>query len=359
MHRTRAWRWWAVALFVAVLGVLACTVGIHTDKEALKYIGCAEQLLQGDVHDLFGNYAKYGSYILFITPFIVVGLPLFAVVAQLVLAVFAAQALGRIAQRITGSTLAADIAFVFALFCFPLQQWVLALYTESFFASVSVIFLERITRPGRADTLTWVLALIVLFARPVGLLFVGPAAIWKLVDTGSIHVPMWLRNTGYGMILLVAICIPGIARDQMAPIVEAHVICGFPERPGAMQDFEGSTVLEAQCHLYAHNGLGYTLGLFVRRVVSLFTLPRDYFSGILNAFLTGHYALFLLAAWGWWFWRKHLVVGLLCAIFLLNVLLVGLTHDEWSERFLVPMWPIVLLFAAFGTALIHEKKLAA
>ncbi len=347
-----------MAIFMVMLVVLACTNGIRTDKEALKYISCAEQLVQGDVHDLFGNYAKYGSYVLFIAPFIAVGFPLIAVFAQLLLAVFAAYALGRIAERITGSSVAADLAFVFALLCIPLQQWVLALYTESFFASISVVFLERISRDGRADLFTWTLALIVLFARPVGSLFVGPAVIWKLVGTGFVHVPTCLRNVGYGMTLLLAISIPGIRRDQLAPIVEAHVICGYPERPDAMRDFEGSTVLAAQYHLYVHNGISYTVGLFARRVASLFTLPREYFSRTLNVFLFGHYVLFLLAAFGWWRWRRHGVSGLLVAIFLLNVLLVGLTHDEWSERFLVPLWPIVLLFAASGIALICDKRLA-
>ena len=43
---------------------------------------------------------------------------------------------------------------------------------------------------------------------------------------------------------------------------------------------------------------------------------------------------------------------------LVNTLLVGLTHDEWSGRFLVPLWPIIVIMAALGVWDLWTKRIA-
>jgi hypothetical protein len=357
MTERRTLRWVAAAVFVALVSALAASGHVLQDKEALKYVGCAQDVLRGDVHDLLGNYLKYGTYVLFLLPFVAIGLPQWAVLAQALLAVAAAFAAARMVERITEDRRAGDIAFVLLLACIPLQQWVLALYTESFFASIAVLFLERITRPGRADAAGIALGLVLMFARPIGMLIVGPALLWKLADQLPIPFPRKLRNAGYTIVLLIAISLPGIARDQLAPIVEGHVICGFPELPDAMDNFHGSSILDAQISLFKHSP-SYATGLFFRRVGSLFTLTRSYYSTAHNAFLAAHYVLLVLAFYGWWRWRTQAVVGLLAVLVLLNALLVGLTHDEWSGRFLVPLWPLFLIMAALGLWDLWTKRLA-
>lgn len=357
MTERRTLRWVIGAAFVAVMILLVASGHVLADKEALKYVGCAQDVLRGDVHDLLGNYLKYGTYILFLMPFLAIGLSHWTVLAQALLALAAAFAAARMMERISDDRRSGDLAFVLMLVCIPLQQWVLALYTESFFASIAVLFLERITRPGRADVASIALGLVLVFARPVGMLFVGPALLWKLRDQVHMPFPRMLRNAGYAIVLLVAISLPGIARDQLAPIVEGHVICGFPELPGAMDQFHGSSILDAQVSLFRHSP-SYAIGLFFRRVGSLFTLPRSYYSTAHNAFLAAYYALLVLALYGWWRWRSQAVVGLLVVALLLNTLLVGLTHDEWSGRFLVPLWPIIVIMAALGVWDLWTKRIA-
>jgi hypothetical protein len=347
MSERRTLRWVIGAAFVALVIALAASGHVLADKEAIKYVGCAQDVLRGDAHDLLGNYLKYGTYVLFLLPFVAFGLSQWAVLAQALLAVAAAFAAARLVERITHDRRSGDIAFVLMLACVPLQQWVLALYTESFFASIAILFLERITRPGRVDAAGLALGLVLVFARPIGLLFVGPAFLWKLADQLHIPFPRKLRNVGYALVLLLAISLPGIARDQLAPIVEGHVICGFPELPDAMNSFQGSSILDAQISLFQHSP-SYATGLFFRRVGSLFTLNRSYYSPAHNAFLAAHYVLLLLALYGGWRWRTQAVVGLIAVVVLLNALLVGLTHDEWSGRFLVPLWPLFLILAALG-----------
>ena len=44
-----------VARFLVLLAALWAIRGIHDDKEALKYIGCAQALLRGDAPDRIGR----------------------------------------------------------------------------------------------------------------------------------------------------------------------------------------------------------------------------------------------------------------------------------------------------------------
>jgi len=60
------------------------------------------------------------------------------------------------------------------------------------------------------------------------------------------------------------------------------------------------------------------------------------------------YLLFVLAAVGWWRWKADTLAGLFLTVVLLNVVLIGLTYDEWNGRFLVPLWPLIIAFAATG-----------
>ncbi len=341
LSRTRGF---LVALFFVLLAALWATRGIHDDKEALKYIGCARDLLRGDAHDLVGRYKAYASYVLFLLPSVALGAPELAVIAQAVLAVLAAFALARLVERLSGSARAGTIALALALLCYPLQEWVLALYTESFFVSIAVLFLERATRPGRTPWTVFLLGAVLLFARPNGILFVLPALIWEMRE--PFQVPQLLRPAACAAMLLLVAVLPGVPREHLGVIVEGHVICGFPERPGALEDFHGTTILAAQRALFQEPA--YAAGLFLRRAASLFTLTRPYYSAGHNRLLMPFYLLFVLAAVGWWRWKADTLAGLFLTVVLLNVVLIGLTYDEWNGRFLVPLWPLIIAFAATG-----------
>lgn len=335
-------RWMILAAHLVFLFGILMHQGLLMDKEASKYIGCAMEVLQGDFHDLTGNYLKYGAYVLFILPFVAVGLPPLAVVAQIVLGILAASALGRFVQRWTGSKATGMIAMSIFLLCYPIQVWTLALYTESFFMSVSILFVERITRTQRLDAGSMALAALVLFARPVGMLIVGPGLLWKMTEGLPTTYRKSLRWAGYATVLVVAIYLPGLKPAQMAPIVEAHVIAGIPEDPGAMEHFAGTSIVEAQGFLLQRHGLIAWIELAGRRMASLFTLHRPYYSLGHNWIMAVHYLLYPLAILGWWRGPKDPASQLIATTLLLYTLLIGLTHDEWSGRFLVPMMPWII-----------------
>jgi hypothetical protein len=224
-----------------------------------------------------------------------------------------------------------------------------ALYTESFFTCMAVLFLERITRDERPKWSVWLFASIVLFTRPVGILFVGPAIIWWISNAagGERRALWWLIQ---GAFLLAVLALPGIDRDKLRIIVEGEVISGSSRYPGAIDRLEGSSVMAAQWLLIKEHPVGEVLGLFFRRISSLFTLTRPWYSSGHNALLAAHYLLYPLAVIGWIRYRRDRRIALLSIVLLFNALLIGFTYDEWSGRFLVPLFPILILFAASGVA---------
>jgi hypothetical protein len=82
--------------------------------------------------------------------------------------------------------------------------------------------------------------------------------------------------------------------------------------------------------------------LFLRRAASLLNLTRPYYSTAHNALNGLWMLLYPLALWGLWRWRSHPTVRLVAAMLVLHIVLVGLTHDEWSGRFVVPLLPWVV-----------------
>ena len=331
-----------------LLGALFFHQGIHADKEALKYIGCAEAVLQGDLTDLTGNYLKYAGYVAFLLPFVAIGEPLLAVLAQVVLGIIAARALGRLTARISGSASLGDLSMALFLLCPLIQTWTLALYTEHFFLCLSVLFLEQIERTTWNHPNTVVMGLFVLTTRPVGVLFVVPALLWKW----SASRPTVIRNSflviGTAMLLAGALSIPRIARPQLEPIASGQVVAGVGGTDAT--GFDGRTILDAQRFLLGRTSLGEWSMITLQRMASLFTLTRPYFSTEHNAVNGLFYALYPLALVGLWRSRHDDRIHLLIVVLLLNAFLAGLTHDEWSGRFIVPLIPhlIVLACSAFA-----------
>lgn len=327
--------------------------GIHADKEALKYLGCAEQVLHGDLHDLLGNYLPYGTYILFLLPFVAMGLPLLAVPVQVALSVLAAQALGRLTSRMAGDGRAGTLATGLFLLCIPIQAWTLSLYTESLFTSLLCLLLDQVLareKPGR-----WALplALLVLFGRPVGLLFVGPLLIWWLGARWS--PPM--RAAACAGVLGVALFNPRVAAPQLEIIAGSDVLCGCGNDPAATVGFHGRSVFDTQVHLVERHGAAPHAMLVMKRFASLFTFTRPSYSRSHNLVLMAYYLLYPLAVAGLWWMRERRLAGPFIAIPAIYALLVGFTCDEWSGRFLVPLLPVIIAPAAMGVMyFLHAQR---
>ncbi len=327
--------------------------GILADKEALKYIGCAEQVLHGDFHDLFGNYVKYASYVVFLLPFLAIGAPELAIVAQIILGIAAAFALSRLAERTTKDPRTGSMTMVLFLLSPLIQTWALALYTEYFFTCLSVLFMERAARIPYRDPILVFLGAVTLFARPVGIFFVVPVLLWRLMDTWSPRMRSAVVLLGSAAVIVVVIAVPKVEHAQLLPIAQGQVIAGV----GGVQNnvFQEHTIADAQRSLLGQVGITAWCKITFQRMVALITLTRPHYSAFHNAINTGWMLLYPLALLGAWRARREPLVQLLVSILIPYVVFIGLTHAEWSGRFMVPLLPWVFVLATVGTS--RSKKL--
>lgn len=339
-------RWIIIGLHLLLLIAIGMQQGILVDKEALKYTGCARAVLQGDFGDLTGNYLKYAGYILFLLPFVALDSLWLAVVTQIIVGVVAAERLARYSERITGNVALGRIAMALFLLCPLIQTWTLALYTEHFFTCMVIIYLERMDRVRKFDGLSLVLSAIVLLSRPVGMFFVIPALVWKWTNGHTLRHQI-LTATVCGLALLVAaVFIPRIEHAQLAPIATGQVIAGIGGTDAT--NFTGSTIAHAHHQLLNRVGVSEWCSITVRRIASLFTLTRPYYSAPHNIANALFFLLYPLAVLGIVRHRSNAHLRPLVTILVLNIAIVGLTHDEWSGRFMVPLLPIIIVLATMG-----------
>ncbi|HPF89632.1 MAG TPA: hypothetical protein PLL57_03140 [Flavobacteriales bacterium] len=336
-------RWVIIGLHLVLLAGLYLHQGILADKEALKYIGCAKDVLQHDLSDLTGNYLKYAAYILFLVPFTAIGQVWLAVPVQVLIGILAAAALGRFTERSTGNKGLGQLAFALFLLCPLVQTWTLALYTDHFFTCSVILFLERLDHAQRPSLPVVLLGLLALFARPVGMFFVVPSILWKLMERTPAPFKHRAVLLGSAILFLFAITVPRVEQAQLAPIAAGQVIAGVGGHP--IVDLEGSTIADAQCHLLDHRGVAAWSLITGGRILSLFALTRAHFSTAHNALNMPFYALYPLALFGLWSCWLNARVRLLTLLLLLNMLLIGFTHDEWSGRFTVPLLPWIIFMA--------------
>lgn len=337
--------WWILATHALLLLGIFSIQGILADKEALKYLGCARDVLAGDLGgDLVHRYRWYATYILFLVPFVAMGMPYLAVAVQVGMGVWAAFTLRRIVLRLHGTPVQADLVFALFLLAYPVQTWTLALYSESFFVSLSVLFLGEGLRTDRPWPRLLLLTLLLTFARPVGIMFVAPVLAWR-VSGRSRTVTVWATGAA---VLLALLLLPVLPMDQLRVVLEGHVIGGDPAYPDAGALYHGRTLMGAQLQFMHEHGPDTWAWLVLQRTLWLFSLWRPYFSDLHNALTAPFvllYPLAVLTLAGQW---KRPFVQVLTAIILLNAAVVGLSYAEWNGRFLVPLLSVIMLLAVLS-----------
>lgn len=340
--------WWILAAHAILLFGIWSMQGILTDKEAMKYIGCARDVLAGDLGgDLLHHYRLYATYILFLVPFVALGAPSLAVAAQIGLGILAAFTLRRCILQLCGTPVQADLVFALFLLAYPIQIWTLALYSESFFVSLSVLLLGEALRTDRPLFRFVILAILLWFARPVGVLFMAPVLVWRMTVVSGQKRTRWIWVVS-AVVLLAILYLPVLPSDQLQALAEGHVIGGFPLYPGDGAFFHGNTLVSVQARFVHDHGAGAWAGLVLQRLAWLFSLWRPYFSTSHNALTIPLLALYPLALFSIVRRWKTPFVQVLSAILLLNAIVVGLTFAEWNGRFLVPLLPVIMILAVLS-----------
>lgn len=334
-------------LHLAMLAYLIHAQGIAVDKEAAKYIGAAQDLLAGDAQRLLHRYPGYGMYVLFLVPFVWIGDPRLAIAVQVLLGLFAARSLHRLVLRLTASTMLARIAMAALLLSYVVQSWTVSLYTEAFITPLALMLVEHATRPAEHRRHGWIMLLmpLVLFARPVGILFVAPVAAHLVADRwpGSRR---WVPAAAVA-VLLALLFMPMDRDTVIGPIVRGEVIYGFPRWPDAEAALHIRSIAGAQGELLATHPPLIVLELAWQKAIGFFVLTRSFFSPLHNALLLLHYPVYLLALLGMVVPDRP-VQHIARQVLLLHVAVFALTYNEWHGRFMAPVWPLLLAMATVG-----------
>ena len=357
----------AVVYFL-ISGILLFKFGIRLDGEAEKFIENANRIINGEelFNGIFGYF--YIAYSLCVALFIKLSVNLvFVAVAQIVLSFFAALCLYKLLIKGLGNSNIAFIFFIAYLLCYPIQKWNFFLYSESVHTSLLVIGIYLFNnwlidkKLNRLVALS-ILLLLILFSRPVGLLF---------LMSFFLVLMFWLyRNkmkmqfyilTGLSIVAVIIILnSPFTAFINPDSIRRMEIICQVPETNHAIayREYNRQGLYKAFNVIKDEVGFGNFFNTGFKKLGYFFGMYRVFYSWQHNLLLicfTVFYpfaliGIFLKSVESFYFTRLFAIMYLL-----FTCIGIFFTCDEWSNRFISPAFPFILILAAGGLLSIYKK----
>jgi len=357
----------SLILYFLLSGLLLFHFGLQTGEEAEKYVDNAHRILQWNElrNGFFGIF--YLAYSLLVAFFVKFNLPLVGVaVVQIVLSAMAAICLYRLLQQTLKNNTVAFLFFIAYLCCYPIQRWNFFLYSESFHSSLLLMglyFFYTTLQGIRSGKLVLsILLLLILFSRPVGMLF-WISAIGVLL--------MWLYHRQQkllagGIMLLGILALVGLANSPVTAFVNPdsikrmEVICQVPvaQTDTRYQGFNRSGLVKAYTVISDDIGWGNFLSIGFKKLGNFFGMYRPYYSWQNNGLLWLYWIFYPLALIG--IFSKQPPEFLYIKWFsiyylLLTSLAIFFTCDDWANRFISPAFPFVLILAAAGMFRLFTK----
>ncbi len=352
----------AVSYAVFLVMIIKQT-GIITINEAEKYISAAHKVLDGDFREVVSDYKFYFSYISFATIFLFIGGVKTTVIAQAALSFTASVCIKKTLDLLQPNGFISFFAMFIFLFCYPVQTWVVTLYSDSFFISLTAIILYFTIKPkSKHETVLWVfLNIILVFARPPGVFLTLSFVMFAVYKAGILNTArVYLTFIFLFLILIISIfLIPSETKGYIMPVAAGRIIVdsthytlpGFTQKPK-------SKLADAYQYLLQKKGAGHLIALYTKKSISFFTLTRPYYSSGHNRIVKMFYLLYPFFIVGliylWKSDKKDIVLFLCICIFsLMN--LVALTYNEWHYRFTAPIFPFLIIGSACSLVSLYDK----
>jgi len=349
-----------------VQAMLLFRYGIITTNEATKYIREANNLLH---HKNFSEqkYIFYSSYIFIHFIFIKLGFEIGGVyIFQLLVNLIATFLFYKTALNVYKNNGVAFIAAFLLVVCFSWQYWTVCLYTESFFCSLLIIFTYFLFGINKNQQLKYVYAalvfVILLFARPAGI-FLIPVIIcvlvFKLIELKKIRLALlFIAVLCTGFIYLLFYEMKSASSfNFIKPFVEHNIICDIPGR--LINDSNSYNNSLSGILLYVRKNPIDFLQLCSLRFSAFWGLTRPYYSEahnwVLRLFFYPLYFFALIKL------KQQLKLNRYFILYCLSIIIVFtisvmLTCDEWSNRFIMPVIPVIIWLASYGLFAIFKKK---
>jgi hypothetical protein len=359
----------AAIIYFLCSGFLLYKYGIQLGGEAEKYIDNANRIIQHEElrNGFFGIF--YFSYSLLVSFFVRLSLDLvFVAILQLILSFIAAHCLYKLLLHALDNKRVAFLFFCAYLLCYPVQKWNFFLYSESMHTSFLVIgtwVFYKAMSVGKysAWTAFGLVMLIILFSRPVGIIF-----LFAILITLMIYCYRNKKKAlAFGLAFLSFTAIAAIANSPVAAFVNPdslkrmEVICQVPEAnaDSSYQEFNRAGLYKAYLVIKNEIGFGdfFTTGL--KKLACFFSMYRSYYSWPNNLLLLCYCIFYPFALIGI-FSKQPLAFSYLrlLSIFYLALtsIVIFFTCDDWANRFISPAFPFVLILAAAGVNHLIKRR---
>ncbi|MGK2863169.1 MAG: hypothetical protein ACSLE0_14660, partial [Chitinophagaceae bacterium] len=199
---------------------------------------------------------------------------------------------------------------------------------------------------------------LIVFARPNGMLFILPLVIYLLFRKGQSR---WLQLISLGLcgILLVSLYFfinmafrGGGDLDVLKPFIEEHIICFVPTKTSDinLDIIKTTNPFNDLFYYIVHNPLHF-LRLTALKLFSFFNLSRPYYSVLHNIFLLIYIIpIYLFSVIGIYdFFKSNRNSSLYLVSFLvLYPVAISFQCDDWHSRFTMIIMPYLILFSVYG-----------
>jgi hypothetical protein len=341
--------------------------GVQVNGEAVKYIDDANRILNGQPlrNGIFS--ISYIGYSFLVLVFIKCGISFFFMgIFQGILSFFAASCLYKVCYCIGVKKNVAFIFFIVYLLCLPIQKWIFFLYTESVHTSILVIAFYYIYRFFNTTFKNWLiiflLIIAVIFTRPVGIVFI--VALFMVIL-------YWCFKKGYKIYTLISVCViigtvilfifsPYATYINPDSLKRMEIICQVPQANNNIVYHEINNAGLYEAFRVIKNEIGVK-AFFIngcKKLISFYGLYRPYYSSLNNGILICYTLLYPLAIAGLFVKVPQQVkyVKLFSIIYVLfTSVLIFFTCDDWSNRFISPVFPFILFLATSGLNNIFKK----
>lgn len=345
-----------LACHFLILFILYNRFGFNFSNEADKYITAATKISLSNVSDVLQHQWFSSTYIIFVAIGLQLGLSLKTVLfVQYLVSLLGYYYFYKFLVSCSFFSKSYSRICMFLVLCCPIIfYWQLTLFSESFFIALSMIatYFAFNSMAKKNIVLTVLFALLLMFCRPVGVFYVL-ALLYVVMKINKVK-PASILTAGsfFILVLLTVFVFPLHYKGIALPVFQGSVICGYPLYPDAILPEGNYTLMNVYSALIEQRGWGEWFVLFFRKAISFFTLTRPYYSTSHNLINAAHYIFLLVALYSFYRLKKErlhcLVTNFVMVVTFSGALLTVLFYNEWSERYIVPLFPFfILLFVLF------------
>tara|TARA_A100001015_G_scaffold273442_1_gene328915 strand:+ start:1583 stop:2794 length:1212 start_codon:yes stop_codon:yes gene_type:complete len=347
--------------------------GVKLGNDSYFYLKEVANIIDGKT-SIIDYKSKFG-YLLFLLPFVYFKIPLiFIVYTQIFLTGFAAWCLYRISTKYF-CKLSGIICLALFLFYFPLQIRNFYILTEMLFIDISIIIIYFLSYFKRAYLPLIILLIIVLISiRPNGILFFFSILI-------SLFIFLY-RNKKYlyfsvYLVISISLLFPIINLlnsylvdlDLIKSLNTRGIIWGWSFKHNQICENNGIPCLEIEFinNNYQNNLFDILKFIYINffefskifflKVFWLLARVRPFYSDLHNYYII-FFNLILYTAAIYGLLKKpknNFSINVILFFIFFSICLVGLTFADWSGRFSLNFFPLIMIFSSYGILIFIKK----